>query len=402
LLFNAGQLDLASGWQQENCPLEAGSSTMPQPDCIQLKPLTSALPFKDVHAARGASGYEVIFGSPSTTLSAITQAVPLESGLYRFTWFTKDGVSGSGSPGNWLGGAASGTIQAATLPTIVSDNIVAAENGWKRRYIVFRVKSPSTVKVGFKKFGSIAFNLAGPMLERLEDSATTSAALIPFVNTTNVREEMLPACQDRDGSTFRQTRWQRGCMKLCEDGFADHCTSSNGKDYCYWQTEFGFSQRDIQKGKVFNFSGFARGNFNYRIESVGLNFVGTALHDCSESEAPETCYAAGYLPYSLNHVGPFFVRNYRGDDVEIKLFDGSIEHARGLATERYLTSPLSSADSALASQFTRSELIGRPLDGNFVLRVWDGCTAHPKLPLLDEIRLIVRCRCVQISKEFGI
>jgi hypothetical protein len=371
LLINAGQLDSVAGWQQENCPLATGSSTMPQPDCVVLKQFTTALPFKDVHAARGASGYELTFGSPSTSTSRIMQAVALEAGLYRFTWFTKDGIAGSGSPGTWLGGAASGSVLEDTALTTIADDIVDATNGWKRRYIVFRVSSPITVKVGFQKVGSTTITLAGPMLERLEDSMTASTALIPFVNTTNVREEMLPACHDSDGRTFRQTRWQRGCMNLCEDGFSDHCTSSNGKDYCYWQTEFGFSQRDIQKGKVFNFSGFARGNFNYRIESVGLNFVGTALHDCSEAEAPETCYAAGYLPYSLSHVGPFFVRNYRGDDVETKLFDGNIEHARGLASERYLTSPLSSTDSALVSQFARSELIGRPLDGNFVLRIWD-------------------------------
>jgi hypothetical protein len=160
-------------------------------------------------------------------------------------------------------------------------------------------------------------------------------------------------------------------MKLCSDGFADHCNNTNGKDYCYWEATFGLDQRAIQAGKVFNFSGFARGNFNYRIESVALNFVGTALHDCSQSAAPESCYAAGHLPYSLAHVGPFYVRNHNGDDVETKLFDGNIEHARGLASERYLTNPLSSGDQTLLEQYSRRELIGRPLDGNFVLRVWD-------------------------------
>ena len=53
------------------------------------------------------------------------------------------------------------------------------------------------------------------------------------------------------------------------------------------------------------------------------------------------------------------------------LFDGNIEHARGLALERYLTNPVSSSDQGLLNQYLRTEFSGRPLDGNFVLRVWD-------------------------------
>jgi hypothetical protein len=37
--------------------------------------------------------------------------------------------------------------------------------------------------------------------------------------------------------------------------------------------QFNINQRDIEGGNILNQSGFARGSFNYRIESVGLNFV---------------------------------------------------------------------------------------------------------------------------------
>jgi hypothetical protein len=86
---------------------------------------------------------------------------------------------------------------------------------------------------------------------------------------------------------------------------------------------------------------------------------------------PTTCNGAAFVPYTLLHNGPFFVRNDAGADFQAFLFNGSIEHARGLASERYLTNPISSTDQGLISSYTRAEFQGRPLDGNFVLRVWE-------------------------------
>lgn len=77
------------------------------------------------------------------------------------------------------------------------------------------------------------------------------------------------------------------------------------------------------------------------------------------------------MPYSLEHVGPYTVRNHMGRDYDVPLFTGRIEHARGLAAERYLTNPISTADRALIDPYMRRELRGRPLDGTYVLRVWE-------------------------------
>jgi hypothetical protein len=55
----------------------------------------------------------------------------------------------------------------------------------------------------------------------------------------------------------------------------------------------------------------------------------------------------------------------------VELYPGIIEHARSLAAERYLTNPLSSADRALIEPYVRHELRGRPLDGHYVLRLWE-------------------------------
>src|SRR6185369_14772348 len=105
--------------------------------------------------------------------------------------------------------------------------------------------------------------------------------------------------------------------------FTGNC--QKGPEYCYQEFTFGIAQPWIASGKLFKYSGFARGNFNYRIDSLALNFVGSKTRDCSDSALPSTCYNAGFIPYSIAHGGPFYVRNQAGDDVETMLFDGKIE-----------------------------------------------------------------------------
>jgi hypothetical protein len=117
-------------------------------------------------------------------------------------------------------------------------------------------------------------------------------------------------------------------------------------------------------------TGFAGGNHNYRIDSIAVNLVGTALRDCSPSSG-SACYGAGNLSYSVIHSGEFPVRNARGELYSAPLFTGRIETARALAAERYITNPISPADRALIEPYTRIELRGRPLGGSFTVRLWD-------------------------------
>jgi hypothetical protein len=70
-------------------------------------------------------------------------------------------------------------------------------------------------------------------------------------------------------------------------------------------------------------------------------------------------------------VGPYLLRNHRGEDFQAPLYTGRIEHARGLAAERYLSNPVSGADTSLITPYLRGEFRGRPLHGTFVLKVWD-------------------------------
>jgi hypothetical protein len=193
-----------------------------------------------------------------------------------------------------------------------------------------------------------------------------------FVDTSDTLTSMLPICEDTDGNVFRgPPYWERGCVQVCADGFRDECSGASAEVRCYRETRFHVTQRDIEQGRLFAAGGFAHGNYNYRIEEVGLNVVGSASRTCADESLPSTCYSAGFIPFSIYHDGPYYVRNHRGEDYRAHLFAGRIEHARALAFERYLSNPIGTADQSFIAPYMRGELRGRPLDGSFRIRIWD-------------------------------
>ena len=178
------------------------------------------------------------------------------------------------------------------------------------------------------------------------------------------------ACEDTEGRQFRY-EWDRVCVNQCPAGTSS-CDSEAAETRCYREAHFTLTPHALEAGEQLAAAGFAVGNFNYRTESIGVNFVGSALRDCSGVELPSTCYASGSIPYSIDHLGPYPVRNHTGAaDYEAPLFTGRVVHGRGLAAERYLTNPISSADRALAEPYLHRELRGRPLSGTYRIRLWE-------------------------------
>jgi hypothetical protein len=391
LLYQSSNLQQfgTPGWAEEGCTMQTVNDVqVPADSCVSVDnagPIPAAVLPDPALAA--ASSYLVKFGGGATAATKLDQTVSLNSGFYRLSWYTPD-----------VAGANAGFVSATSgaITPVATTTAPQIANTWGRRFITFKVASDGVtasrpVTVGFARLatGTTSFTVAGPMLEKLP-SIVQDYALSPFVGTSDSLTTMLPSCQDTDGSVFRANNWQVGCQQLCADGFSSQCDSAAAQTYCYHQTSFGLSQRDIQLGKVLNFSGFARGNFNYRIDSIALNFVGTGTRDCSTSDSPTACAGAGFIPYTLDHVGPFYVRNYQGVDFRAQLFDGSIEHARGLGSERYITNPISSSDQGLLDQYTRSEFQGRPLDGNFVLKVWDG--EGTNFDAIQDVQFVIKYR----------
>lgn len=256
-----------------------------------------------------------------------------------------------------------------------------ADGEWVRYWYTFAIPLAETIRVAMQwdtavtTPGITSVDVAGLMLEDLSSVAReVSASDEPGVwsSTADTLEHPQPVCEDTEGRNFRRDGWRpRKCVSLCRDGFGRDCTPDRADRYCYWETEFTISQSDIDRGTILNEAGFARGNFNYRVDGIAVNFVGSGARECEGAPLPSTCYSAGYVPYSLHHLGPYVARNHVGADYVAPLFNGYIEHARGLAAERYLTNPISSADRALIEPYMQRQFRGRPLTGTYVLRIWD-------------------------------
>jgi hypothetical protein len=92
----------------------------------------------------------------------------------------------------------------------------------------------------------------------------------------------------------------------------------------------------------------------------------------------------------LHHDGPFRVRNFEGDNYYAPLYPGRIQQQKALTAERYLSNPLSSADQHLLSSFVQGQFRGRPLEGNYTLRIYDA----PELDWsrLEDVQIFMRYR----------
>jgi hypothetical protein len=282
---------------------------------------------------------------------------------------------------------------AGTLPEDCADTFIDASggDGWVRFWYYFRPSTnfarvavlPTTSPTAAPQVWVAGLQLAaldGSEPSNAQPSAADLTAGNYIVDTpgdfAETGEELthpVAICEDTEGKVFRSSSsgvWKYECVPVCLDGIGG-CSENYLEPVCYWETKFAVSLNEIEERDIFSRAGFALGNFNYRTDTVAVNFVGTAARSCADDELPSTCYSAGFIPYTLVHEGPYPVRNHEGDEYEALIFQGKIEHARGLATERYLTNPLSSADRSQIEPYLQTQFRGRPMTGTYVLRVWD-------------------------------
>ncbi|HET6338808.1 MAG TPA: hypothetical protein VFG30_36565, partial [Polyangiales bacterium] len=225
---------------------------------------------------------------------------------------------------------------------------------------------------------------AQPQLERVDnrdvrfDGETgdeeTEAWPLAYFPTTETLTAQFGQCEDTTGEVF-QGEWLSGdshCENICPDGTGDSCaqyeSNTTFAQQCYQELRFDIGPGMLERGELMP---IARGNFNYRYSRFGINLVGTGLRNCENAQYPSSCYASGFVQYSLRHDGQFSVTNHVGHREDVPLFPAQIQHAKALTAERYLTSPISGADRSLMEDFWRSELRGRPLQGQYTLRVYD-------------------------------
>jgi len=117
----------------------------------------------------------------------------------------------------------------------------------------------------------------------------------------------------------------------------------------------------------------APGNFNYRNNTIALNVVGTGVIDCSRSP-DNNCNGSAYVQYDLDHKAyDVPLEDYEGGTRCFDFGAGAVRSGKALASERFITLPMSSTDRELIEQspFLKPEFSGRPLSGAYRLRIHD-------------------------------
>lgn len=386
-------------WETRGCTPFAANPAEAQPNCLDVAALDEndvAAPFpRDYFVARlgeirpfritaGPQHPECVDEDPACPCDTDecgwnanvvhSQWIWLSAGRYRVSWYgqgdTPEPVFArrEGASTEWNG---SNEISSRFFPTAGE---FPNEDGWTRHWFVFHLSSDSWVEVGIHSPEALGeyFDVGGLMVENVSALGESSAEPQEFaVTDVEGMQRVAAQCEDTDGDVFRARGWKKHCTRLCPSGFGGSCPSNANGLFCYYETEFYITQEAIDARRVLGQAGFAYGNFNYRIDTLGLNVVGGAARQCANTAFPSTCYNVGYIPFSLEHRGPFVVRNHFGEDFRARLFPGRIEFAKALAAERYLTNPLSAADESLMSQYMRREFQGRPLTGQYILRIWE-------------------------------
>ena len=305
-----------------------------------------------------------------TDESRLVQWVELPAGRYRLSYYARDpdmgGATGSDptkiisvvrsfpaydeGTGLWSTDEEPLALQgSAAMVPIVGPIETRSDSDWGRYYSFFDVSEPSlvgvaivadlpmsgvahrTVDIAALMLENVTLEVTGDLTDDSPVSGTTNAEYFgprPFFNTNQTLARTLPVCEDTTGYAFRRDAWRRHCVGLCPDGYGD-CPGAL-EQHCYYETALTLDPEDLQRAGLLGGAGFAFGNFNYRVEDIGLNIVGTGIRDCSGSggSTPSTCYASGNVSYSIVHQGPYPVRNHRGSLYDAPLFTGRIERAR--------------------------------------------------------------------------
>jgi hypothetical protein len=324
------------------------------------------------------------------------------------SWFThEDAVS----PLDIYGGDAVRALDNTgdTLPILNTSGPTKAPgaDGWDRWDYFFDVVSDGPTEIVVRPTSETPagqfVNIAGLQLVEADpifdgnlnanyaDTMTSRAEYFPpgaYYPTDDDRIDNRGTCRD-DGTELRRRAFTYGCTNVCPEGYDRTCDPDVAERRCYWQTAVDMSSSALARNVAGTPAGFAAGNYNYRIEGVSVNLVGTGLRNCAR-DGSSGCYGSGNLSFSILHQGPFPVLNAQGGLYLAPIFPGRIEGARALAAERYISNPVSGADEALLAPFMRRELSGRPLSGTFLIRIWDEPTFDFRR--LEDVQLILNYR----------
>lgn len=318
--------------------------------------------------------------------SGWSQAVTLDPGHHALSWWDQhlDRITGNPLNGTAAPYRASIVDDAGIMlatRTYVPNQAVTGTAAWSDRHsLAFDVAQRGVYRLVYEASaggapGSVA--IANPMLQR-DDYAlgatayegTDSEGLVRATNCASTSEQL-------------RSKFTRRCE-----------VESTGRNVCFYESTAPFS---IDTG-TFTVNGnplsnlVAAGNFNYRHGDLAVNLVGVGVRDCSTNPSP-SCYASSVVDFDLRHVAnAVSVEAFDGERRPFDFGTATISHGKALTAERYITFPLSSADDGLIRQsgILKTELFGRPLDGQYTLRIYD--SGNLRWGKLEDIQVILRNR----------
>jgi len=376
-----GSVDLGHGWQPgcdaSECVAVQGHELPGAAVAAAWDPRSPYETLATTIEVADGGGVPAGVGSP-----VLHQEVVLEEGSHTLSWYERhcrpeceatlhacfcdDGGEPTGGPSPVVPRAYRVDDDAAVsipLGSVVCD----APQGWRRCWVVFDTEVDAAPHhVGFTLVGANEAVVGAPQL--VADDIPRG-----FFATDDTLSQPIGICPAGPDALLDQ--FQRGTEYYCPDSLGLDCETRIAEDASglpqrdYWELTVPISPDRFESGELGERSGFPSGNFNYRFGAVGLlAYDPERLVGCPP-DAPAT-YECGrdldHFYFSIDHDGPYRIRNHDNDVYEANLFRGRIQSGQGTITEEPGALPLEPG-----AVLWRDELRGRPFSGSLTLRVYE-------------------------------
>ncbi|HKQ69700.1 MAG TPA: hypothetical protein VJT73_10195, partial [Polyangiaceae bacterium] len=130
-----------------------------------------------------------------------------------------------------------------------------------------------------------------------------------------------------------------------------------------------------------------RRRHNVRWGPLAVNIVGTGVRDCAKATDSKGCFAQGFIPFGLSHVGTPWITDYNGIWRSANMPEGRIEGGKALAAELWLDPLKDGWATSYIAPVARSEWEHRPLGGAYEISL--DISPDVVIDRIDRVQLLV-------------
>jgi hypothetical protein len=295
----------------------------------------------------------------------VVQRITVDAGPYVLSWFDQTRDASGDVASTAADEPYAVTVYDTSWKALAAATPTASVGDWSsRRQLAVMVPVAGAVYVAFA--ASTSGDHGSVLVGDVQFEAKSATAPSPYIDTTSSLAYVSNDCAKQKTAASVQAAFTHRCE-------AGGCFYELATPLTIDTTKLASNQGALT-GQL------AGSNFNYRHMTIAVNLVGTAVKDCT-NVPQSSCYGGGFIQYSLMHdAEAAAIVNFLGlsgspgkSSQHFTFGIAEINHAKALAAEKYITTPIGSSDQGLLGQdgLTKAELRGRPLDGNYRLRIWD-------------------------------